>query len=642
MCGIAGILEFAQERVDPDALRAMTEMLSHRGPDGGNTWLGRRVGLGHRRLSIIDLSDRAAQPMKSRDDATIITFNGEIYNYKELATALSKTGHTLRTTSDTEVILTLYEVHGIACLEYLRGMFAFAIWDGKKKQLFLARDRVGIKPLYYLLNRNRVVFASEIKAIAVSGYSSRKIDSRAFSQYLRLLVVPQPQTIFEDVQKLEPGRYLAIGEDGSVKSHTYWKAEPSVVTDDREDERYIDGLRDLLNESVRYHMVADVPVSAFLSGGLDSSAVVALMRENAPKQDIATFSTVFPGLPQFDEGRYAHIVAESMRTHHHANEFDQNFLHDYGKISWHLDEPFAVSSAYATFYLAKSAAEHTKVVLTGDGGDELFAGYSGYTNDAYLRHPSWVATTLTGIYSVTYLAERLTKTRNKKIYRLLSALCGRSGSEGLRYSGQVAQNSLYAMSLVLEDEVFLASLGFWRDNLLARYYDACESKERLLKKLYSEYMTRLVDEMLMKVDRMTMAHSLEARVPLLDHKVVEYAFQIPAGLKLRVTDDGQATKYVLKKAMEKYLPRDIIYRNKQGFNIPIKHWMHGAFLAKVSEKVLDGVLVKNGIVDREGVIRLLKLQKDGAHNYNNMLMLLLAFEVWVESYRQNIGEINWA
>jgi len=292
----------------------MTDVIAHRGPDSEGQWIDRNIGLGHRRLSIIDLTSDAAQPMASGDCNVVITFNGEIYNYKELARLLVSRGYTLRTHSDTEVILGLYQIYGKQCLYRLRGMFAFAIWDRNRQELFLARDRVGIKPLYYFRSRQRFVFASEIKAVVASGYSSKRINMDAFCQYMRFLVVPQPHSIFDDVHKLEPGRSVVIDANGGVSEQVYWSPNELLGSPASHDLGSMVGeLDELLKESVRYHMVADVPVGAFLSGGLDSSAVVAMMRAVAPTQTIATFSTVFPGMPQYDEDKYARIVSELKR-----------------------------------------------------------------------------------------------------------------------------------------------------------------------------------------------------------------------------------------------------------------------------------------------------------------------------------------
>jgi len=644
MCGLAGILRFDGKPPDPALLPRMTAALAHRGPDGEGLWQDGPIALGHRRLAIIDLSGDAAQPMWSADRRHVIVFNGEIYNYRELASELDAAGLGCRTSSDTEVILNLYLLHGAECLPKLRGMFAFAIWDAVEKRLFVARDRVGIKPLYYLNDGSVFVFASEIKAIALTGLSRLRVDRNALTGFLRTLVVPQPASIFADIRKLEPGRSLTVSADGAMRERTWWSPPTPIGGEggDRAagDDTRIAALGSTLRESVRHHLVADVPVGAFLSGGLDSSSVVSLMREEAPGQPIHAFSIGFPGQAQYDETPWARQVADLKKVTFHVGTIDERFLDDLEAMAWHLDEPFAVSSAYATWYLARYAATQMKVVLTGDGGDELFAGYAGYRNEAYLSSGSNLARALYGLVAA---GARSGLVRGATGDRLVTGLARRSGSEGLRYSEQVAQNSLYALSMVLSRDVFLHTLHAWRDNLMARYYDDAASPDRLGRKLYAEFRTRLVDEMLMKVDRMTMAHSLEARVPLLDHHVVESACRLPSRLKLgRGADGAPESKFALKKVMEAYLPREIIYRRKQGFDVPVRQWIEGPFLGIVGERLLGGRLRRAGLVSEEGVRALLARAGDTAHNYASMLMVLLALEAWADVYERRVGAIGWS
>ncbi len=641
MCGIAGILNFDGAPVDRGVLERMTDIIAHRGPDSAGHWIDDGVGLGHRRLSIIDLSHEADQPMVSHAGSEIIVFNGEIYNYQKLARDLDENGTPCHTHSDTEVILNLYRLYGTACLGYLRGMFAFAIWDCKRERLFVARDRVGIKPLYYHLSDKAFVLASEIKAIAVSGYSDLKVDASAFAGFLRFLVVSQPETVFKDIRKLEPGHYLLISKQGNVTEGVFWEiSNVSAGQSSLKEEVILASLDEVLRESVGYHMVADVPVAAFLSGGVDSSAVVSLMREHAPQKQIDAFSIIFPGQAEYDEDVYARQVADIKGVDYHADTLSQEFMVDIEQIAWHLDEPFAISSAYATYYLAKNAATRTKVVLTGDGGDELFGGYEGYKNDAYIRS-SLSNNLFSAAYMISSNFTRYLGFHNRTVNQVLSGLRRRSGSEGLRYSEQMAQSSLLAANAVLNPDIFQRCLISWQNNLMARYYDDLADTDRLQRKLYAEFRTRLVDEMLMKVDRMTMAASLEARVPLLDHRVVEYAFTLPSDMKLRGKGKSAITKYVLKKAMEKYLPNDIIYRRKQGFNIPVKSWLSGGLSDSIRERVLGGHLQKWGVVDANALDKFMGEQKGSAHT-NSMLMLLLAFESWAEAYQSRVGNISIA
>jgi asparagine synthase (glutamine-hydrolysing) len=577
--------------------------------------------------------------MVSSDGSIAIVFNGEIYNYRELAEDLRAKGVPCRTRSDTEVILNLYTLHGVECLGHLRGMFAFAIWDKAKRRLFAARDRVGIKPFYYLHSPRAFVFGSEIKAIAASGYSRLRLDQNAFSRLVRFLVVPQPDSIFDDIRKLEPGRFLLVGADGMITERVYWTPPVDGDAHDETDELATQELQKTLSDSVASHMVADVPVGAFLSGGVDSSLVVSLMREQAPEQEINAFSIGFPGLKEYDEDPYARQVAALKDIRYHTETINAKIVQDLPTIAWHLDEPFAISSAFATYYLARSAAARTKVVLTGDGGDELFAGYEGYKNDAYLGHagsPAFYGAAFGAARAILGLYGNISSDKR----RLLGGLRRRSGPEGLRYSEQVSLNGMRSVSLSLTGRAFGHFLRSWETNLMAYYYDELGDADRLRRKLHAEFKTRLVDEMLMKVDRMTMAHSLEARVPLLDHHVVERAYRTPTGLKLRTVNGQRVGKYVLKKCLESHLPRDIVYRRKQGFNIPVRHWLDSAMLALVRERAHDGLLRRAGIVDVAGLDRLIAEHTAGTHNATNMLLLLLSFEAWADAYTQRVGNIS--
>ena len=641
MCGIAGILNFDGSPVDSGLIQAMTDIMVHRGPDGEGQWTSGPVGLGHRRLSIIDLSAEANQPMLSEDARTAIVFNGEIYNYRDLTRHLEEQGVHCRTTSDTEVIIHLYRLYGPDCVSRLRGMFAFAIWDEERQRLFLARDRVGIKPLYFLRNDRQFVFGSEVKTVVASGYSERRISRQALAGLSRFLVVPQPNSIFTDIHKLEPGRSLLIEANGACHERVYWEPPAFGAEDGATEAEWMTRLDERLNESIRYHMIADVPVSAFLSGGLDSSAVVTLMRRQAPEASLDSFSITFPGQGQFDEGPFARRVAEHNGIGHHVGTINENFLDDVDDMAWYLDEPFAISSAFATYYLARHAAQSTKVVLTGDGGDELFAGYEGYKNDAYLSQPA-VSTMLGGLYELLFAVSKATGADSSMIKRLMVALRRRLGSEGLRYSERSAQNSLFANSLTLRPEYFHSMLANWKDNLMAGYYDGLSTDDRLSRKLFAEYKTRLVDEMLMKVDRMTMAHSLEARVPLLDHEIVEFAFSVPSELKLHPKDGDAETKYLFKRTMEAYLPRDIIYRDKQGFNLPVRNWMQGRFIESICERLAGGRLESAGVIDPDGVRTIASRQNSGQGNFSNMLLVLLVLETWIGGYEKRFGGISWS
>jgi len=641
MSGIVGIYNFRKNIIHPEIVKKMTDSIAHRGPDDEGYWIDPPIALGHRRLAIIDLSHKAHQPMLNEDKTVSIVFNGEIFNYADLRPLITSKGYTLFSQSDTEIILRLYEIYGIDAIEKLRGIFAFAIWDKSIQKLFLVRDRIGVKPLYYLKTENAFIFGSEIKAILASNCSNKYINLTSFLQYMRFLTIPQPTTIFKDIHKLEPGSYMIIDSKGRTQTNTYWDVRNFICTVHRDgnEDYYRNQLEDLLTESVRYNMVADVPVGAFLSGGLDSSSVVAMMRNNYPNQSISTFSTIFPGQTYYDESNYAQSVADRYQTIHYTHELTKKIVRDFEKIVWHLDEPFAISSAFALYYLAEEALKRTKVVLTGDGGDELFAGYEGYKNDYYLRYPEWIFEIMTKFHILLLTIAKKKHCKYKFILRLMTGLGRRVGNEGLRYSEQVAQNSLHALNIVFERDFFLMLLDNWGNNLMSAYYNSLTEEDKLSKKLYADFKTRLVDEMLMKVDRMSMAHSLEARVPLLDHKLVEFAFSLPSNIKLRDTKLGKVSKYIFKKTMEKYLPREIIYRKKHPFNIPI-YQMIIKEQQSFNERLYNGFLVKNKIINKHGIELMLNEIKAGNKSFVNMLVLLITFEYWLYVYQEKFGSIT--
>jgi len=379
MCGIIGILSFSRNQISRNVLINMSKSLVHRGPDAEGIWIENNIGLGHRRLSIIDLSEAANQPMVSQNGRFIITYNGEIYNFKELKRYLISKGIWFKTNSDTEVLLELFALKGLDALTELRGMFAFAIWDKADHSLFLCRDRLGIKPLYYAINNSKLTFASEIKAILFGDPSLRTINSNALWKFLRLMTVPKPETIIDGIYKLEPGTCLQVNQNGCRKIHTYWELKDHIEQKESyNEEEEIDRIRQKLLESIQHHMIADVDIGAFLSGGLDSSSVVALMQDFSKRKKISTYSINFPGQKEIDEGEYSDIIANYLQTIHSIVYFKENFMDEMDKILWHCDEPFGITSSFGVYQLSKQASKDLKVVLTGDGGDEVFAGYSGY------------------------------------------------------------------------------------------------------------------------------------------------------------------------------------------------------------------------------------------------------------------------
>ena len=615
MCGIAGIVRWDGRPVLEREIRAMCAAMVHRGPDDEGIYVGDGVAIGMRRLSIIDLAS-GHQPVSNEDGSIQIVFNGEIYNYRELRRELQARGHTLRTGSDTETIVHLYEDYGPRCVEHLRGMFAFAIWDGRRRQLLLARDRLGIKPLYYAERDGELLFASELKPILQVDSADRSLSWEAVGHLFTFLATPPAQSIVSGISKLEPAR-VAIARAGRPLDITrYWDVafEPDETATEA---GLVERLRDLLTEAVTLHQVSDVPVGAFLSGGLDSSAIVALMAAPAAGR-LKTFSIGFEEAG-FDELAHARAVAAQFGTDHYDLVVRPDVVQIVEDLTWYLDEPFGDTSAIPTYMVSKLAAGHVKVVLSGDGGDELFAGYDKYVVEgrerAYDRLPRPVKTLAGAIGSMMPHGMR-----GRRFLRHL-ALEGPS-----RY--------LAASTLFHADE--LPSL-FRRDALdqVARHDPLASgladlghpAHDWLSAAQYRDLHHYLPLDILAKVDRMTMAHSLEARPPLLDHRLVEFAATIPARLRLR----GGTTKYLFKQAMRGILPDHIIDRPKHGFAVPLAHWFRGELAGFARDLLLSDTCRGRGVFNLPYLERLLSLNARG-RNLDLQLWTALSFEMWCRRF----------
>jgi asparagine synthase (glutamine-hydrolysing) len=620
MCGIAGIVRSDGAPAGVELLRAMTTVLAHRGPDGDGFFCEGPVGLGHRRLAIIDLAT-GDQPMASDDGSSVIIFNGEIYNFRELRRELEGRGATFRTRSDTEVILRAYEAWGVECLSRLRGMFAFAIWDKARRRLFLARDRVGIKPLVYAWDGRRLLFGSEIKALLEDAAVSRELDWEALRDFLTLHYIPSPRTIFRSIRKLPPASYLVLDLDRpEPEVHRYWDLR--FVPDSRPTEAdWLDGLRWHLTDAVRSHLVSDVPIGAFLSGGVDSSAVVALMAQ-ATEGRVRTFSIGFDE-GDFDELAHAREVARRYDTQHFEYVVKANALEMLPRLAWQFDEPFADSSALPTYYVSRITREHVTVALSGDGGDENFVGYTRYARAQRLHErldtfPAILARPL------LRLAARLLPpgARGQGYLDMLGAppvdryfkLVAYQRSEGLRKL--LSAGAREHLEPVVTPALFrkLAAEGPRAD-----YVSTLQ---------YLDIHSYLPEDILTKVDRTSMAVSLEARVPLLDHVLMEYVATMPAGLKFR---DGIG-KVILKRAMAADLPSGILGRRKMGFGLPIASWFRREMTDYVRD-VLDGRRTRQrGLVDPGAVATLLEEHQTGGRDRSSQIWALLALEEWARRW----------
>lgn len=625
MCGIAGQYNFkGGGAVSPDLIEAMCDRIAYRGPDDAGVYTDGPLGLGHRRLSILDLSELGHQPMASPDGALWITFNGEIYNFRELRADLMARGCTFVSNCDTEVILHLYREYGQGCLEYLRGMFAFAIWDKRKSTLFMARDRIGKKPFFYYYNGKRLVFASEIKAILADDRVEKEINFEAFYDYFKYQYIPDPKTIYKNIFKLEPGHFMVCTKEG-IRKKEYW--DISFCGGEPDDSGAIaEKLLGLLDESVRLRMVSDVPLGAFLSGGIDSSAVVALMarQEDAP---VTTCSIGFDA-KSYDEVAFARGMAERLGTDHHEFTVKQNAAQILEKLAYWFDEPFADSSAVPTYYVSRLAKRKVTVALSGDGGDENFAGYEKYhldhiENSLRRKIPGGIRSTLFPFFS--RLLARGSGTCLRKGSTLLNSL-----SYGPDY-GYYLTNSDFNGGLwdtLINDETRRAIGDYDPYSVTSHYYHKADTEDHLSKVLYTDLKTYLPGDILVKVDRMSMANSLEVRSPLLDHNVIAYAARIPAALKYRKGEK----KYILKRSLRGTLPPEIMDRKKMGFSVPLADWLKGELKAVAEETLFARGSGLGNFFDTEGIRSVWEFHQTGRQNYATVLWSFLMFELWYRRF----------
>ena len=619
MCGIAGKYHLDERgAVDRTLLTAMTRTLAHRGPDGEGYYLSGPIGLGHRRLSIIDL-EGGRQPISNEDGTVWVTLNGEIYNFRRLRTELEGRGHRFSTNSDTEAIVHLYEERGIDCVQYLEGMFAFALWDGRRERLLLARDRLGKKPLYYVHRPGRsVIFGSELKAIVADPEAPRELDLEAVDRYLSLLYIPAPQTIFRDVKKLPAGHVLVADRDG-VAVREYWDLRVMETTP-RSVEECAEELRERLGEAVRARLVSDVPLGAFLSGGLDSSAVVGLMAGMSDRP-VVTASVGFRDAG-YDERPSARLVTERFGCDARECEVTPDASELLPKLVWHFDEPFADSSAVPTYYVSKVAREHVTVALSGDGGDELLAGYARHFWDRWEARARLVARPA-GLLKLAARAwpsgargknalMHLTMTPDEACARKHSAKLFREEGKRLLYS----------------DDMLATTRDFDPLAVHRAYYRRCEAADPLNRSLYVDLKTYLADDILVKVDRMSMAHGLEVRAPFLDHRLVEFVAALPSALKLR----RRTSKFLLRLAMRPVLPPAVLSKPKKGFSAPVGDWMRHELRGFVEEVVLGTRAQQRGLFNPRSVKQLWADHLEGVRNAAHQLWLLLMLELWFQRF----------
>lgn len=622
MCGINGIFDIRGRRdISETLLSAMTASQEHRGPDDAGTHREPGLGLGHRRLSIIGVST-GHQPLFNEDGSVAVVFNGEIYNFMELRAELESAGHQFRTRCDTEVIVHGWEEWGEQCVHRFRGMFAFAIWDRNRRMLFMARDRLGIKPLYYTLtNDGYLIFSSELKALLVHPECPREIDPYASEDYFAFGYVPDPRTIFRNVYKLPPAHRLTVPSGGGMASPVeYWDVSFDPLMNINETEA-MEGLLERLEESVRLRMVSEVPLGAFLSGGVDSSAVVAIMAALS-ENPVNTCSISF-NEKGYDEQEYANSVAESFRTAHYVEKVESDDFDLIDRLSGIYDEPFADSSAIPTYRVCQMARRRVTVALSGDGGDENLAGYRRYrwhVQEERMRAMLPLGArkllfgTLARLYPKANWAPRML--RAKATFQSLA----KESLEGYFDSVAVVKDRLRSNIYSTEFRKELA--GYTADQVLRSHAENAPDRSPLSTIQYLDLKTYLPGDILTKVDRASMAHGLEVRVPLLDHELVEWIARIPDSLKMH---RGEG-KYIFKKAMRKHLPHDVLYRRKMGFAVPLARWFRGPLRERVSDALLGSTLRDTGMFDSRHLKNILNQHQSGEYDNSAAIWSLLMYE----------------
>lgn len=655
MCGICGIINFDQRPVDPYLLKRMTDLLAHRGPDDkgavllfdlprnkcqpiefkeidelrtrSQTGTVYNVGLGHRRLSIIDLSEAGHQPMCNENRTVWITYNGEIYNYRELTSHLTARGHKFRSNTDTEAIIHLYEEYGERCVDRLRGMFAFAIWDHNKRLLLLARDRVGKKPLFYHIDQGKFIFSSSVKSILINPGMHKDINFETMHHFLTYGYTPTNETIYKGIEKLPPAHVL-LCKDGKFEKIKYWELADSYMPQRPscyKIENYAKRVLELLEECVKLRLISDVPLGALLSGGIDSSAIVAMMSK-LMSEPVKTFSIGFDD-KSFNELVYARRVAECFKTEHHEFVVTPKAIEILPELIWHCDEPFADSSILPVYYLSKMIRQYVRVVLGGDGGDESFAGYETYIAQKLARWYQPVSPIMGNRFIMRILNAYPESTKRIDILRRWKRFMEKANlSIGKRewrwiFSNQIKER-IYSNDLKAQIED-IDSLAIREDKFFK-----IKNADVTTRLLYLDISIYLPEDLLVKADRASMANSLEIRSPFLDHNLMEYAASIPSNMKFR----GFALKYVLKRALEDRLPKAIINRNKQGFGIPLGSWFRGELKDMAYNVLLDEKAINRGYFKKDEIQNLLDEHCNRKYDHGYKIWCLLNLELWHKTF----------
>jgi asparagine synthase (glutamine-hydrolysing) len=624
MCGIAGFTQFSGKMGDKNTLKQMGNAILHRGPDAGGEYLDDMVGLAHRRLSIIDLSEAGNQPMYSHDKQYVIVFNGEIYNFLALRAELSNQGYPFQTEGDTEVILALYATYDSACLDKLNGMFAFALWDIKKQSLFIARDRIGKKPLYYLQHEGKFAFASEIKALLTLPDVPREIRLDAVYDFFAYQYVPDPKSIFTHIHKLPPGHYMTVDAKG-IEITQYWDVSFKHTSTTSEVE-LTEKLRELATHCTKQRMISDVPLGAFLSGGVDSSGVVAMMAMNSVTP-VKTCSIGFDE-EKFNETEFAKEVAEQYHTEHYEFTVHQNVADSLEKIVAYFDEPFADPSLVPTYFVSELARQQVTVAIAGDGGDEVFAGYEKYTTDATENKLRSMFPLFLRKSVFPKLANVLAKSNTTLCRKGKSLLTSLSQDPAMGFYTTNSQIDDRQWDKLIRADVKAELNGYHPSKLTVDAYNQADGPDHLSKILYTDMKTYLPGGILVKVDRMSMANSLEVRAPLLDKDILEFAATVPSAMKFK---NGEK-KHILKEAFKPMLPDEILYRKKMGFSVPLASWFRNEIKDIAQQHLLEQAQGLKTIFNHAYIKTLWDEHQSKNADHSSLLWSMLMFEMWWVKY----------
>lgn len=620
MCGIAGKIYFSPDRtVSADTIKKMTDRLAHRGPDDAGIFVNGQIGLGHRRLSIIDLSSAGHQPMADADNQITIIYNGEIYNFLELRKELEADGIKFKSKTDTEVIINLYKKYGVDCLQYLRGMFAFAIWDSAKQQLFLARDPLGKKPLKYFHDQNCFIFASELKAILTNDEVKAEPDWSAIDEYLTYKYVPCPKTGFNNIHKLPPASYMTVTAEGNITIKKYWQLDYSHKPDWSEDEWQAKVTAKLI-EATKLRLISDVPLGLHLSSGIDSSLITAIITKDLglrPK----TFTIGFAEA-EYDERPLAKLIAKRYRTHHQELIIEPHTIELLPQLAYHYEEPYADASALPTWYLSQLTKQYAGVAINGDGGDENFAGYARY--DAAKLH-SWLKA-IPAKKTWQSLGTHLHQQTKKKVFAKIARLLDSYADDPYDFYLNIIQYFTPAEKKLLLNNSENIAGSRWH-SYSHDYFKNAQELNWLDRLLYVGINSHLPDDLLVKTDIASMSHGLELRSPFLDKQLLELTAQMPANLKMR----GHNKKYLLKKIAANYLPPEIINQPKKYFNIPLDHWFRGDLKKYIADNITDPKFLNYGF-NKNFILSLIQDHTSGKKNYENQLWSLLMLRLWFKQW----------